>query len=145
VKVLTAHIAGGRHYDAVVTPYSMVTLEPAPCPEDPFAVAIFANGSQVGYLDAGLAPAVRARLIRGSIVFAGPEGKSTTSILIYLGERGDRLSGPTPTIVSVVASSGEAAYAVDLRRSYCTCPAGRYGTCKHKAAFSEPVVQQDAA
>jgi hypothetical protein len=137
MKVMTAQIAGGKHYRALVSPYSMIELAPAPCPEDGFAVAVLADGQQVGYLEAGLAPSVRSRLIRGSIVFAAPDGKSTKSIFVYLGERGDRLSGPAPTIVSVESSSGNGAYAVDLRRAFCTCPAGRFSICKHKAAFFE--------
>ncbi|HEY3545815.1 MAG TPA: hypothetical protein VGK17_06950 [Propionicimonas sp.] len=143
MKPFEARIAGRQHYAGVVTPLSMIELVPAPSTADPSAVAIIADGVMAGHIEAGLAPLLAPRLRRGRIVFAAPIRGRADAIYVYIGVPGDRLAGPRPTVVSVEASNGAGAYAVDLRAGFCTCPAGRYGRCKHKALFPPAAAAAD--
>lgn len=109
-----------------------MTLDAKPTDADPSAVAVLADGQIVGFLEAGLAPDINARLRRGRIVLAGPLGGCQDLITVFLGTPGDRLAGSRPTIPPVASSDGKRTYLVDTRGRYCTCPAGRWPVCRHK-------------
>jgi hypothetical protein len=125
---LTATIAGRRHHPAPIGPTSTITLRPeSDHPIDRAAVAILADGAKVGYLEAGLARLVAPLLRRGRPVLAAPMDERHISV--YVPGPRDRIGG---SIRAVTSSDGKRSYFVDRVRALCTCPAGRYGSCRHR-------------
>lgn len=127
---LTARIAGRRaRREVAVTPESLIALALEPAnPADPEAIAVFADGERAGYLEAGLARLVRPLLLRERPVrvIAQEGGQSLT---VWIPGRSERIGR---NLVEVASSDGRRTYLVDRKGGRCTCPAGRYGWCKHR-------------
>jgi len=133
---LTARIAGRRlRADATIDPAADVTLEREPDNEhDHWAVRILADGSLVGYLEAGLARLVAPMLDRGRPVAAAPSGHQH-DINLFVPNRRERVGG---NLVWVVSSDGTKRYLVDRLHGLCSCPAGRFVYCRHQRAVGAP-------
>jgi hypothetical protein len=133
MNAMTAKIAGRKHHPAAYNLQSTLALvHERSNPVDSHAVAVYADGRQIGYLERGLAHLVAPFLDRNRPVFASPlEGKDGV-ISLFIPNRADRLGG---NIVMVTSSDGLRSYAVDCRNGICTCPAGIYVVCRHKRSL----------
>jgi len=130
---MTAKIAGRRHHPAAFDVTSTLSLvHEKTNPVDSRAVAIYADGAQIGYLERGLSYLVAGLLDRGRPVFASPIERADGAINLFIPIRADRLGG---NIVYVTSTDGRRTYAVDCRNAICTCPAGIYVICKHKRSL----------
>jgi len=133
MNVMTAKIAGRRHHPAAYDVQSTLTLvHERANPVDSHAVAVYADGLQIGYLERGLAHLVAPFLDRGRPVFASPIEKHDGAINLFIPTRADRLGG---NIVAVTSTDGKRNYHVDCRNAICTCPAGIFVICKHKKSL----------
>ena len=133
MNAMTAKIAGRKHHSAPFGVKSAITLtHERDNPADSHAVAIFADGEHIGYLERGLAHLVAPLLDRGRPVFGSPLKGSDTVINLFIPVRADRLGG---NIVMVTSSDGVHSYAVDCRNGICTCPVGVWVVCRHKRAL----------
>jgi hypothetical protein len=135
MEPMTARLAGRKHHVGEISPRSVfVLVHERANPVDFWAVAVYADGTMVGYLETGLARLVAPMLDRGRPVFASAiEGKQTM-INVYVPGRRDRL-GPDGNLIEVESSDGARRYVVDRRHGHCTCPAGRFVYCRHQAAI----------
>ncbi len=137
MRAATVRLAGRRYADpaVTVTPTSTVdlVLEPRNA-VDRNAVAVVIDGRRAGYLEGGIAGVVAPAMRSRRPVFAAPFGKHADEITLYLPSRGDRLG---ENLVEVPSSRGDRSYVVDPAAGLCTCPAGRYVACRHKAQAAE--------
>jgi hypothetical protein len=131
MRPLTARLAGHRHHPGAITPLSRLELVLEAANEhDREAVAVHANGLCAGYLEAGLASVVRRLIVRGRPVLVAPS-RTEGQVTLFLPERTDRYG---ETLLPVTSSDGLRRYWVDQRRDLCTCPAGRWKSCRHRRA-----------
>ena len=129
MRAVTAQITGRRYHRAPLDPLSRLELILEPTNEvDREAVALYANDRCAGYLEAGLASIVRRLIVRGRPVLVAPT-RDPDEVLIYLPERGDAYGA---TLLPVASSDGQRRSWVDRRRGLCTCPAGRWHSCRHR-------------
>ena len=133
MNAMTAKIAGRKHHSAPYNLQSTLSMvHERTNPVDSHAVAVYADGLQIGYLERGLAHLVAPFLDRNRPVFASPLENKDGVINLFIPTRSDRLGG---NIVMVTSSDGLRSYAVDCRNGICTCPAGIYVVCRHKRAL----------
>ena len=133
MQPMTAKIAGRRHHPAEFNLQSIfVLVHEKDNQVDPFAVAIYADEQQIGYLERGLAQIVAPLLDRHRPVFASAIENKDNLINLFIPSRYDRLG---QNIIIMPSSDGQRSYATDRRHRICTCPAGIFVLCKHKKAL----------
>jgi len=133
MQPMTAKIAGRRHHPAEFNLQSTFVLVHEKTNQvDPFAVAIYADEQQIGYLERGLAQIVAPLLDRHRPVFASAIENKDNLINLFIPSRYDRLG---QNIIIMPSSDGLRSYATDRRHRMCTCPAGIHVLCKHKKAL----------
>jgi hypothetical protein len=133
MQPMTAKIAGRRHHPAEFNLLSTFVLVHEKTNQlDPFAVAVYADEQQIGYLERGLAQIVAPLLDRHRPVFASAIENKDNLIKLFVPSRYDRLG---QNIIIMPSSDGQRSYATDRRHRICTCPAGIFVLCKHKKAL----------